>query len=124
MNIIEITALLAAANLVDPRVEVTDQTARRWQSLIGDLELADAQRALDQHYRATSDRIMPADIRKLVNGAPDAGRLARQQREELTPVRGIPKPRWFDSAVREAAAAARDRGRTCSCVGESHRVSR
>jgi hypothetical protein len=73
----ETLALLTYANQLDPRVELTTETARVWADLIGDLDLLATRDAMRTHYRQTATRVMPADIRRLVNGAPNAGRLAK-----------------------------------------------
>jgi hypothetical protein len=74
----ETLALITYANQLDPRVELTTETAKVWRDLIGDLDLPAANDAMRTHYRQTANRVMPADIRRLVNGQPDAGRQARK----------------------------------------------
>jgi len=77
MTLEETLALLTYANQLDPRVELTPETTRVWCDLIGDLQLLAAREALRTHYRQTAARVFPADIRRLVNGAPNAGRMAK-----------------------------------------------
>jgi hypothetical protein len=127
VNITETTAFVAAANQTDPRVELTDETVHSWHRLIGDLDARDAAAALDRHYRATTDRVMPADIRRLVNGAPDGARHAPQIEDTQGWGIRVPKPEWFDAEVERVRGMVRQRvadgGRVCECIGE-HRVSR
>lgn len=72
MTITETAALLAAANQIDPRVEITDQTVEMWHHLIGDLPPHACAQAITTHYRRTTTRIMPADIRALARTNPTA----------------------------------------------------
>jgi hypothetical protein len=64
---LEVNALLTKAALLDPRMKRTDRTeqadrAEIWAELLVDVELGDALVALTEHYRASKDPIMPADI--------------------------------------------------------------
>jgi hypothetical protein len=126
MDISETTAFVTAANQTDPRVELDDMTVQRWHRLIGDLHPADAAAALDQHYRASTDRVMPADIRRLVNGAPDAGRRASYCRScgTVHPEDACPQligmPDWFRPTVTEWARRARAAGKFCPCKTPDH----
>ena len=114
MNITETTALLARASQIDARVEVTEQTVEAWHDMIGDLRAEDVAAAIRTHYRNTTDRVMPADVRKLVNGAPDAGRQARKWLDE--PLEGVKKPEWFDAEVEKWRKKAAETGRHCHCA--------
>lgn len=118
MRIDETTAVVARANQLDPRVEVTHDTVDAWHRIIGNLNPTEAARAVDTHYAASTDRIMPSHIRALVNGGPDAGRATR--RAYICPtcsgVHGsdpcgslVRMPDWFRSTSAEFAARRRDR---------------
>jgi hypothetical protein len=116
VNAVETAAFLTGANQIDPRVEMTDDTVEMWHHLIGDLDGQEAAKALQTHYRNSTDRVMPADIRRLVNGSPDAGRLLRKLTcprckgiHEGPCGKHVPKPRNFDAIVQEAAEEARRR---------------
>lgn len=61
----EIGRILAAAAARDNRtVGVTDVMA--WREDIGDLDYRDALAAVSRHYRESTDRLMPAHVRRLV----------------------------------------------------------
>lgn len=61
----EIVDLLALAASVDGR-ELGKADVAAWHLVIGDLDLADAQQALVEHYRESRFKVMPADVRQRV----------------------------------------------------------
>jgi len=78
----EVGLLLGLMALADNRKPPEDDEGRRamiefWLGQVGDLDYADASRAVQDHYRDSREWIMPADIRRRVR-AMRAERLARQ----------------------------------------------
>lgn len=65
-------ALLAGANQLDPRVEITEETVTMWHHLIGDLDPHACAQAITTHYRRNTTRVMPADVRALTRPNPTA----------------------------------------------------
>jgi hypothetical protein len=64
----EVAKVLAKAAVFDQRnVDAPDVAA--WQETIGDLAFGDAIQAVSEHYRATSERITPAELRRVVHEA-------------------------------------------------------
>lgn len=57
----EAAVLLAYASGYDKRKEDTYAT-RAWATALADVDFADAEKAIDRHYAATRDWIMPADV--------------------------------------------------------------
>ena len=72
----ETVDLLTVAAAFDQRT-VGEGDAMAWHSVVGDLDFADAQRAVIGHYTDTTDRIMPAHVRRRVK-AMRADRVARE----------------------------------------------
>lgn len=63
MNRAEVTQILAAASAVDQYAPQPDELVLRiWESMLADIPMAAAERALVEHYRSTSKTITPADI--------------------------------------------------------------
>jgi hypothetical protein len=62
MTPVEVGLLLARMALFDART-VGDSDVAAWYGVVGDLELVDAIEAVSWHYGASTDRIMPADVR-------------------------------------------------------------
>jgi hypothetical protein len=91
----EVALLLAAAAGRDRRtIGETDVLA--WHEDIGDLDYADAREALRQHYRETTEWVMPAHIRRLVRQIRDERRRLEQAHE----VRALPG-RFEDDVTRD-----------------------
>ena len=63
MNMTEVGQLLTVAGLADGR-QITREMVAWWHELIGDLDFADAKRALADHQRESDRRVMPANIRE------------------------------------------------------------
>lgn len=79
MNEVETVQLLEYANQIDPRVEVTDAAVTFWHEALGHFTFEEAARGLQRHYAQSTERVFPAHVRSMVNGAPDAGREARRR---------------------------------------------
>ncbi|WP_410652088.1 hypothetical protein [Amycolatopsis sp. cmx-4-54] len=63
MNRTEVTQILAAASAVDQYAPQPDELVLRiWESMLGDIPMAAAEKALVEHYRETKATITPADI--------------------------------------------------------------
>lgn len=107
MNKSEVAVLLGLAAARDQRtVGETDVLA--WHEDVGDLDFADAREALRRHYRESTDRIMPAHVRRLTRLVRDEQRRLAGQHE----VRALPS-RFEDDItrnlrVREGVAQCRD----------------
>lgn len=65
----EAAQLLAVAASIDQRT-IGDADVQAWQMVLADIPLADAIPALAAHYRATTRRVMPADIVQRVKPTP------------------------------------------------------
>lgn len=65
MNHSEVAKLLALAASRDQRT-VGDADVLAWHEDLEDLDFADAREALRRHFRESTDRLMPAHIRRLV----------------------------------------------------------
>lgn len=94
MNRSEIAVLLALAAGRDQRT-VGESDVLAWHEDVGDLEFADARAALGRHYRESTDRIMPAHVRRLV-------RVIREERrghEQPSEPRALPS-RFEDDITR------------------------
>jgi hypothetical protein len=59
-------AVLAAASLVDPRIRKPDPAvARAWAAVLSGVDRVQALEAVRRHYAASSEVLMPADVRRL-----------------------------------------------------------
>jgi hypothetical protein len=65
----EAARLLAIAAGIDQRT-IGDADVQAWQMVLADITLDDAITALTAHYRATTHRVMPADIVQRVKPTP------------------------------------------------------
>lgn len=89
--------VLAACAIYDNRtVSVTDAAA--WFKVIGDLPVEDALEAVARHYAESTERIMPAHVRRIV-------REMREERARAVPheARALPS-RFEDDLGRELRA--------------------
>jgi hypothetical protein len=60
-------AVLGKASLYDQTISTPDRgVIMAWQTALEGLDLQDCLDAVDEHYRYESKRVMPADVRKLV----------------------------------------------------------
>lgn len=78
----EAAELLTMCSAYDNR-RVDEAGALAWQDALSDLPAADCQRAVRDHYRESSDRVMPADVRRRV-------RRIRADRIDATPTEQPP----------------------------------
>jgi hypothetical protein len=93
----EIALLLGACAARDQRtIGETDVLA--WHEDIGDLDFEDARAAVSQHYRESTERIMPAHIRRLV-------RIIRDRRRATNVVSTLPPGKCEDDPERDARIA-------------------
>lgn len=76
--------VLGACALYDNRT-VGAADAAAWFQVIGDLDAKDAIEAVTRHYAESTDRIMPAHIRRGVKAIQDERRPP-----EIAPARGLP----------------------------------
>lgn len=116
----EVALLLGLAAARDYRT-VGEVDVLAWFEDIGDLALADAREALARHYRESTDRVMPAHIRRLVRVIRDerrrvephevraiAGRFEEDVTRDLRMKRGLSECRDVVGAVKERLAAGRN----------------
>lgn len=79
MNLKETNTTLALVQAFDRRT-VGEVDVRAWQSVLGDLEVADVMEAVRRHYADSSDWMMPAHVRRGV-----AEIVAERNRPEASP---------------------------------------
>lgn len=80
-------AVLAKASSVDPRMPTASPaTVLAWAELLAGIHLDEALAAVADHYHASRDPIMPADVVSLV-------RAARQDRANRAAIAELPPPR-------------------------------
>jgi hypothetical protein len=65
----EAARLLAIAAGVDQRT-IGDADVQAWQMVLADINFEEAVNALTAHYRATTRRVMPADIVQRIKPTP------------------------------------------------------
>lgn len=106
----QVGQILAAAAGRDARtVGVTDVLA--WHEDIGDLDFHDALAAVSRHYRESTDRLMPAHVRRLAAEiARDRRRAGREAREaaERRAIEADPSRRDRSEEVRRLIAELRE----------------
>jgi len=91
----EVALLLAAASGRDQRT-IGDADVLAWHEDIGDLPYDLARAALGRHYRESTDRIMPAHVRRLIRTI----REERRGRELPSEPRALPG-RFEDDVTRD-----------------------
>lgn len=64
MNLPETAELLDHAAAIDPRFVPTVEMARAWQPILANVDKTAALAAVDRHYAASTNRILPADIKR------------------------------------------------------------
>jgi hypothetical protein len=90
MNLQETAAVLAKAAAYDNR-NVGEANVRAWHEALGDLALADCLAAVAQHHRTSTDYLMPAHIRRLVEEArPPLTEVLAELRERPECIHGEP----------------------------------
>jgi hypothetical protein len=94
MNRVEVALLLTAAAARDLRT-IGEADVLAWFEDIGDLDYQDCRAALRLHYRDSTERIMPAHVRRLVRQVRDERRRLEGQHE----VRALPS-RFEDDDTR------------------------
>lgn len=83
MTPVEIAQILAKAAAFDQRT-VGQADILAWHDAIGDINPGDALDAVSQHYRESTDRLMPAHVRRIADQLDRARRRAeREHREQL-----------------------------------------
>ncbi|BAL85486.1 hypothetical protein AMIS_2660 [Actinoplanes missouriensis 431] len=105
----EIALLLGAIAGRDQRT-IGDADVLAWHEDLGDLDFADARAAVSRHFRESTDRIMPAHIRRLT-------RIIRDERRASTTVRALPPGKLEDDPDRDARIA-RNRNRVREILAE------
>lgn len=99
MNHSEVAKLLGLAAARDQRT-VGEADVLAWHEDIGDLDFADARVALGRHFRESTDRLMPAHIRRLVRDI----RAERRRLEERSAPLALPG-KLEDDPVRDERMA-------------------
>jgi len=100
MNRTEIALLLGAIAARDSRT-TGEADVLAWLEDLGDLEFADARAAVSRHFRDSTDRIMPAHIRRIA-------RIIRDERRKGETIRGLPPNKFELAAAAEPPAEIRD----------------
>lgn len=80
----EVAILLGLAAARDYR-KIGETDVLAWHEDIGDLDFADAREAVSRHYRESTDRLMPAHVRRIVRDI-----RAERRKAEPHPVRSLP----------------------------------
>lgn len=97
MNRQECAELLTVATAYDHRT-LGEVDVIAWHEAIGDLALDECKQAVVQHYKTSTEWLMPVNIRRLVS-------VTRQDRAMRALPRGredlIPMPDWFRTTVAE-----------------------
>lgn len=89
----EVARVLAKAAAFDQRtVGAADVAA--WHEILAPYDLADALEAITRHYRNSTDRVMPAELRKLTNVIRD-----ERHRRELGRSDALALPSRFEDDV-------------------------
>ena len=86
MNAEEIGDVLAKAAAYDQRT-VGSVDILAWLEVIGDLDRGDALVAVARHYRETTNRIMPADVRRCVKAIREDRQRAKRHEVRALPSR-------------------------------------
>lgn len=122
MNRSEVANLLAVIQTYDQRtVGETDVIA--WHGAVGDLAFNEGRDAVLEHYKTTTDRIMPAHLRQLVQAA-RVKAAGEERAQELTARQGrssqelVPMPDWFRTTVEEHRKRARAARQQAEEAGE------
>lgn len=100
MNQTEVATVLIKVTAFDLRT-VGEADVLAWHEVLADVDLPDALAAVTRHYRDSTDRIMPAHVRKLARAVKDD----RARLEARHPVRELPG-KFEDDAERDARLAA------------------
>lgn len=115
MNRAETAQFLAVVQTYDQRtVGETDVIA--WHGAVGDLTFTECRDGAIQHYRTTTDRLMPAHVRALVATARRAAageerQQALESREGRRSDHRGPMPSWFRGMYEKALAETRASGK-------------
>lgn len=70
MNRTEVATVLIKVTAFDLRT-VGEADVLAWHEVLADVDLADALAAVTRHYRDSTDRIMPAHVRRLARAVKD-----------------------------------------------------
>lgn len=97
MNRSETALLLGAIAARDQRT-VGEADVLAWLEDLGDLPFEDTRAAVRRHFRDSTDRIMPAHIRRQV-------RIIRDERRASTEVEALPPGRFEDDPDRDQRIA-------------------
>lgn len=81
----DVVRVLTACAMFDYR-HVSEADAAAWHAVLGDLDVADALEAVRRHYRDSTDRAMPAHIRRQVRG------IREERRKATSDALGLPSP--------------------------------
>lgn len=95
----EVARLLAAAAMFDYR-KVEKADAQAWHLVLGDLPFDDAMEALRRHYAESTDRLMPAHVRRGVQAI-------RNERAAKTHSEALALPSRFEDDEDRAERARR-----------------
>lgn len=115
MNRAEVAQLLAVMQTYDQRT-VGETDVISWHGAVGDLTFIEGRNAIVEHYKTSTDRIMPAHMRNLALTARRAA-AGEERQHELESRVGVrsdrrgPMPTWFRSMFEQSLAETRASGR-------------
>lgn len=91
----DVAKVLAKAAAFDQRT-VGEADVLAWYEVIGDLDVADALAAISRHYREHAERVMPADVIRIV------AEIERERRREARLAREAGNPEYYQTAEHRA----------------------
>lgn len=106
MNREEVTNLLAIVQTYDQRT-VGETDVHAWHGTLGDLPFGHCRDAVIQHFKGSTDRLMPAHVRKAVTATRNEAAM-----RALSPARTdlVPMPDWFKGLYKKSLREARAAG--------------
>lgn len=99
----DVARLLGTCALYDYR-ETSRHDAVAWYAVIGDLDFEEASEAVRRHYRDSTDRIMPAHLRRIV-------RQIRDEHRASAPARALPSPFEHDPELEQRSGRGAESAR-------------
>lgn len=103
----ETALVLTKASAFDQRT-IGESDVMAWHSVLGDIPIGDALEAVSNHYRESTSRLWPADVRRLAAEI-DHKRRGRARAAQLAPPPALPSapadPDRVKALVREVVAA-------------------
>lgn len=98
MNSSEARTLLDGIKLIDNR-RINDGTIEMWRRILSDLELAECQFAVIEHFKTSTSYLEPQHIRHIVKKWREEKAALAQKAEYQFEVKAVPAPKNFDEMV-------------------------